>query len=91
MKRLLLLALGVTGILAVAAVPYARRAIEARDIRAEQAAYDDYVAAKEKQIECLERLTATGLPKEMDVQAEIDRCSDITREAEARIADRERD
>jgi len=91
MKRLLLLLFGVTGIAAIAVVPHARRAIEARDVRAEQTAYDDYIAAKEKEIECLERLTATGLPKDMDVQAELDRCREITRAAEDAMADVEGD
>jgi alpha-D-ribose 1-methylphosphonate 5-triphosphate synthase subunit PhnI len=87
MKRPLLLLFGVTGIVAVAVVPHARRAIEARDVHAEQAAYEDYIAAKEKEIECLERLTATGLPKDMDVQAELERCREITRTAEDAMAD----
>lgn len=91
MKRALLLALGATGILAVAVAPYARRAIEVRDVRAEQAAYDEYIAAKEREIECLEQLAATGLPKGMDVQAELEGCRDISREAERRIADAQQD
>jgi len=87
MKRLILLLFGVAGIATVAVVPHARRAIEARDLRAEQAAYDDYIAAKEKEIECLERLAASGLPKSMDVQAELERCRAITTEAEEKMAD----
>lgn len=87
MRRLLLIALGVTGSVAVALAPHARRAIQARDLRAEQKAYADYIAAKEREIECLERLAASGLPKSMDVQAELERCRAITGDAEAALAE----
>ncbi len=87
MKRLLLIALGVTGSLAVALAPHARRAVQEREIRAERKAYDDYIAAKERELDCLERLTASGLPKGMDVQAELDRCRAIALDAEAALSE----
>lgn len=87
MKRPLLLALGVAGTVAVAVAPHVRRAMEAREIRAEKASYDRYIAAKQKEIECLEQLAATGLPKGMDVQGEIERCRNHTLEAEKDLPD----
>lgn len=85
MTRLPLLALGVAGILAVALAPHVRQAMKARENRAEQASYERYVEAKRKEIECLERLAATGLPKGIDVQAEIERCRALSFEAEAGV------
>lgn len=83
MSRPLLLALAVAGILAVALAPYVRQAMRAREIRAEQARYERYIEAKRKEVECLERLAASGLPKGMDVQAELDRCRALSFEAAA--------
>lgn len=83
MRRMLLLALGVAGILAVALAPHLRRALREREIRAEQAGYERYIEAKRKEIGCLEQLAATGLPKGMDVEAELERCRAFTFEAES--------
>jgi hypothetical protein len=73
MRKWLLLA-AILGIFAVAFAPYARRAWEERRMRAEQAGQERYVELKEKEIGCLERLAASGLPGEMDIEAEIERC-----------------
>jgi hypothetical protein len=69
-----LIAAAILGILAVALAPHARRAWAERQLRAEQAESARYIALKEKEIGCLERLAASGLPKKMDVEAEIGRC-----------------
>lgn len=69
-----LLAAGVLAILAVALAPHARDAWRDRRLREDAAQRALYIELKEREIECLERLAASGLPKEMDVHREIDRC-----------------
>lgn len=83
MTRALLLGFGLFGILAVALAPYARDAWAERRMRAEQERQERVIAAKEKEIECLERLAASGLPREMDVEAEIERCRSFGANPEA--------
>lgn len=76
--RAWLLALGVAGILAVAAAPYVRQAWIERERQADLERQDDYIKGKEAEIACLERLAASGLPKSMDVQAEIEKCRELS-------------
>ena len=66
-----LLAGGVAAILLVALGPPALQAWEARQAEAERT---EYIATKEREIACLERLAAGGLRKGADVQGEIERC-----------------
>ena len=72
--RKTLLAAGVAGIVAVAAAPHALEAWRASRVSAQEAERQLYIQLKEREIACLERLAASGLPKEMDVNAEIERC-----------------
>lgn len=73
-QRTKLLVAGVVAILLFALVPYARQAWRERQLRAEEAQRAVYIELKEREIACLERLAASGLPKGMDVEREIDRC-----------------
>ncbi|MEA3017469.1 MAG: hypothetical protein QOI38_2191 [Sphingomonadales bacterium] len=66
-----LLAGGVAAILLVALGPPALRSWQERRAEAERA---EYIATKEREIACLERLAAGGLGKGADVQAAIERC-----------------
>ncbi|HEX8366791.1 MAG TPA: hypothetical protein VF603_16045 [Allosphingosinicella sp.] len=66
-----LLGAGVAAIFAVAAAPLALQAWKERRAEAERT---DFIALKEREIACLERLAAGGLRKGADVQVEIDRC-----------------
>ena len=72
--RKALLAAGVAGILLVALAPHARQAWDERRLRAEAEQRQLYIELKEREIACLERLAASGLPKGTDVEAEIARC-----------------
>jgi hypothetical protein len=85
-----LLAAAILGILAVALAPYARRAWAEHELRAGQAQRDRYIALKEKEIGCLERLAATGLPKGTDVEAELERCRALSIDPETGEPVRER-
>ncbi|HEY0014078.1 MAG TPA: hypothetical protein VGB79_14645 [Allosphingosinicella sp.] len=69
-----LLAAGVAAIVGVAALPYARQALEERRIARDGAQRALWIELKEKELACLERLQASGLPKGMDVGKELDRC-----------------
>lgn len=66
-----LLAAGIAAIFAVALAP---PALEAWQEGREQAERLDFIAAKEREIACLERLAAGGLAKGADVEAAIARC-----------------
>ncbi|HYG30426.1 MAG TPA: hypothetical protein VD887_09445 [Allosphingosinicella sp.] len=66
-----LLGAGIAAIVAVAVAPPALQAWKERRAEAERT---DFIATKEREIACLERLAAGGLRKGADVQAEIDRC-----------------
>jgi hypothetical protein len=83
MRKWLLLA-ALLGILAVAFAPHARRAWQERRMRAEQARQERYVEMKEKEIGCLERLAASGLPKGIDIEAEIERCRALSIDPQTR-------
>lgn len=72
-----LLAAGVAGIAAVAAVPYAMEAWRERTIRDDAAQAALWVDHKQKELDCLDRLVASGLPKGMNVEAEIQRCRQL--------------
>jgi hypothetical protein len=72
--RTKLLAAGVLAIIAVALVPSAREAWRERSLRAEAEQRALYIDLKQREIACLERLAAGGLPKGMNVEAEIGRC-----------------
>lgn len=69
--RTKLLAAGIAAIFAVALTPPALRAWQQRRADAERM---DFIAAKEREIACLERLAAGGLKNGADVQVEIARC-----------------
>jgi hypothetical protein len=69
--RTKLLAAGIAAIFAVALAPPALQAWQERRAEAERM---DFIAAKEREIACLERLASGGLEKGADVQAEIARC-----------------
>lgn len=69
-----LLAVGILGIAAVAGAPYARDAWREHQRDREREQVDRYIELKGRQIACLEQLRASGLPKGMDVMAEIERC-----------------
>jgi hypothetical protein len=69
-----LLAAAVAAVLGVAAIPHVQRAMEERRIAREGAQRALWIELKEKELACLERLQASGLPEGMDVSAEIDRC-----------------
>ena len=72
--RKLLLAAGIAAICGVAAIPHVQRAIEERRIAREGAQRALWIELKEKELACLDRLRASGLPEGMDVAAEIERC-----------------
>ena len=74
MHRKALLAAGIAAIAGVAAVPYVRQAIEERRIERDGAQRALWIELKEKELACLERLQASGLPEGMDVGKEIGRC-----------------
>ncbi len=69
-----LLAAGIAGIVAVAAAPHARDAWLRHRLGEDEAQRRLYVALKEREIDCLERLLAGGLPEGDDVEAEIGKC-----------------
>ena len=66
--------MAVAAILAAGAVPFARQALEDRRIAREGEQRARWIELKEKELDCLERLRASGLPKGMDVGRELDRC-----------------
>jgi hypothetical protein len=72
-----LLAAGVAAIVGVAAIPYARDALDARRIAREGEQRALWIEFKEKELNCLERLQASGLPDGMDVGKEIERCRSL--------------
>ena len=62
---------GVIAIMTVAAVPAAYDAwLEQRRAQSNE----DFIAAKDREIACLDALLKKGVPKEMDAAAEIERC-----------------
>jgi hypothetical protein len=69
-----LLVAGVAAVVGVAAVPYVQGVLEERRIAAEGDQRALWIELKEKELDCLERLQASGLPEGMDVGKEIDRC-----------------
>ena|SRR5215217_2991355 len=77
-----LLALGVAGIVAVAAAPYALEAWREREVRDDAAQAALWVDRKQQQLACLDRIVASGLPKGMNVEAEIMRCRQLMIDAE---------
>lgn len=72
-----LLVAGIAAVVAAALFPHAREAWEQRRLREAAAQRQLYVELKEREIACLERLRATGLPKHLDVTAEIARCRQL--------------
>lgn len=73
MKKLLLAA-GVIAILAVALLPYARDAWQSYRLERMEEERQRFIALKEREIACLERLAERGLRPGVGVEAEIDRC-----------------
>jgi hypothetical protein len=69
-----LLAAGVASVIGVAALPHARQALEERRIARDGAQRALWIELKEKELACLERLQASGLPEGLDVGKELDRC-----------------
>lgn len=72
--RKTLLALGVLGTLAVAAPPQVRRMVEDRRIARDGEQRALWIELTRRQLDCLERLQAWGLPEGMDVERELERC-----------------
>jgi hypothetical protein len=72
--RKTLLAVAIAAIFAAGAVPYARQALEDRRIAREGEQRALWIELKEKELDCLERLQASGLPEGMNVDKELDRC-----------------
>jgi hypothetical protein len=72
-----LLAAGVAAIVGVAAIPYAQKIAEERRIAREGVQRALWIELKERELDCLERLMASGLPAGMDVAREIDRCRSL--------------
>lgn len=73
-QRKTLLVAGVAAILGVAAIPHVQRAVEERRIAREGAQRALWTELKEKELACLDRLRASGLPEGLDVGREIERC-----------------
>lgn len=71
--RKTLLALGVLGTLAVAAPPQVRRLAEDRRIARDGERRALWIELTRRQLDCLERLQATGPPEELDI-VEVERC-----------------
>jgi hypothetical protein len=72
--RKTLLAAGVAGIVGTAAIPYVKNVMEERRIARDGEQRALWIELKEKELDCLDRLQASGLPKGMDVAKELQRC-----------------
>jgi hypothetical protein len=73
MHRKTLLALGIIGIVAVAAPPQVRRVLEDRRIARDGEQRALWIELTRLQLDCLERLQA-ALPQDVDMEKELARC-----------------
>ena len=80
MKRLL--AAGIAGILVVGLAPHARQAWDDYQLRRDEQARERFIALKEREIACLERLGAGNL-EGVDVAAGIERCKELAIDPES--------
>ena len=78
-----LLAAGIAGILAAASAPYLHDAWLDYRLRRAEARTALAIRLKEREIACLERLRASGLPEGMDVAAEIEACRRLSADPQA--------
>ncbi|MDP8994685.1 MAG: hypothetical protein M3N07_06870 [Pseudomonadota bacterium] len=65
---------GVAAILVTALAPHALDAWRAHRLRQQIDEQEQLIAQKQREIACLERLRATGLPPGASIEKEIERC-----------------